>query len=120
MMDDVQMSLSEWTARHNRWSDAQAREQIDGTEAERVKAALVGNIVERKRFYKGFYARAPLFARSIALLFYRYVMKLGFLDGKEGLIFCVLQTLWFHFLVDAKVYEARQSVMASQRAASGS
>jgi hypothetical protein len=27
----------------------------------------------------------------------------------EGLIFCVLQTLWFRFLVDAKLYEARQA-----------
>ena len=35
-----------------------------------------------------------------------YVLRLGFLDGKAGLIFFVLQTFWFRFLVDAKLYEA--------------
>ena len=33
----------------------------------------------------------------------------GFLDGKEGLIFYTLQTLWFRFLVDAKLYERRKA-----------
>ena len=107
MIDDIQMSLSEWTARHNRWADAEVKELLAKQEAGRVKASLGGNIVQRKRFYKGFYERAPLFARSIALFFFRYFVKLGFLDGKEGLIFCVLQTLWFRFLVDAKLWEAR-------------
>jgi len=36
---------------------------------------------------------------------YRYLFRLGFLDGKEGLIFFVLQSFWFRFLVDAKLYE---------------
>jgi hypothetical protein len=36
---------------------------------------------------------------------YRYFIKLGFLDGKEGLIFHFLQGFWFRFLVDAKIFE---------------
>ena len=39
---------------------------------------------------------------------YRYVVRLGFLDGRAGLIFFVLQTFWFRFLVDAKLYERRR------------
>lgn len=107
MIDDIQMSLSEWTYRHNRWADAEVRELLAKSEHNRVKASASGNIVQRKRFYKGFYERAPLFLRSIALFFYRYLAKGGFLDGTEGLIFCVLQTLWFRFLVDAKLWEAQ-------------
>ncbi len=106
MIDDIQMSLSEWTARHNRWADAEVRELLARSQHNRVKASASGNIVQRKRFYKGFYERAPLFVRSIALFFFRYLFKGGFLDGTEGLIFCVLQTLWFRFLVDAKLWEA--------------
>ena len=113
MIDDIQMSLSEWTARHNRWADAEVRELLARAESGRVKASLSGNIVQRKRFYKGFYERAPLFARAFAL-FFRYFFKLGFLDGKEGLIFCVLQTLWFRFLIDAKLYESGQATRRSR------
>jgi glycosyltransferase involved in cell wall biosynthesis len=110
MIDDIRMSLSEWTARHNRWADAEVRELLARSQAGRIQASLAGNIVQRKRFYKSFYERSPLFLRPIALFFYRYILKFGFLDGMEGLIFCVLQTLWFRFLVDAKLYEARKTL----------
>ena len=50
---------------------------------------------------------APLFLRALGLFFYRYVLRLGFLDGMPGLIFFVLQTFWFRFLVDAKLYEKK-------------
>jgi hypothetical protein len=33
---------------------------------------------------------------------------LGFLDGKEGLIFHFLQGFWHQFLIDAKIYEAKR------------
>ena len=106
MIDDIRMPLTEWTARHNRWTDAEVRELRAKATAGRVRASATGNIVERKRFYKGFYERAPLFLRALALFLFRYIIRLGFLDGKEGLIFCVLQTLWFRFLIDAKLWEA--------------
>ncbi|MGA9671664.1 MAG: glycosyltransferase family 2 protein [Terracidiphilus sp.] len=105
MIDDITMSLSEWTARHNRWSDAEVRELLSKGNSERIKGNISGNIVERKRFYRGIYDRSPLLFRAIALFFYRYIVKGGFLDGKEGFIFCILQCLWFRFLVDAKLVE---------------
>ncbi len=36
---------------------------------------------------------------------YRYFFSLGFLDGKEGLMFHFLHGFWYRFLVDAKIYE---------------
>jgi hypothetical protein len=38
--------------------------------------------------------------------FYRYFLKLGFLDGRQGLVYHFLQGFWYRFLVDAKLYEA--------------
>jgi len=52
----------------------------------------------------------PLFVRSFFYFFYRYFIKLGFLDGTQGFIFCVLQAFWFRFLVDANVYEIKQAM----------
>ena len=56
------------------------------------------------------YYRQPLFLRAFLLFLYRYVWKRGFLDGREGLIFYVLQTFWFRFLIDAKLYERRKAL----------
>ena len=105
MIDDVRMPLTEWTARHNRWADGEVAE-LDGEEtAGRLQPDLRGNPAQRKRFLRTKYNQLPLFVRPFGLFVYRYVFRLGFLDGTEGFIFWVLQTFWFRFLVDAKIWE---------------
>ena len=39
---------------------------------------------------------------------FRYILKGGFLDGKEGFIWHILQCFWYRMLVDAKVYELKK------------
>ncbi len=107
MIDDVRMALTEWTARHNRWSDAEVIELLEPTAEGVIAGRIGGNPIEQKRALRGGYNAAPLFLRAFGLFFYRYVLRLGFLDGMPGLIFFVLQTFWFRFLVDAKIYERR-------------
>ena len=112
MIDDIRMTLTEWTYRHNRWSDAEVREMSLRNSEGRILGRIGGNPIERKRFLRRFYTSAPAFTRPFALFFYRYVVRLGFLDGMEGFIFYVLQTFWFRFLVDAKLYELRKKTLA--------
>ena len=109
MIDDIRMSLSEWTARHNRWADAEVEEQLSRGERSEVQSKFWGTPVERKRFLRSLYGGSPLFVRPFALFFYRYVLRLGFLDGAAGFIFYTLQTFWFRFLIDSKLFEKRLS-----------
>lgn len=113
MIDDIRMPLSEWTARHNRWSDAEVAELAAHEGEGRLQPDAFGNPAQRKRFLRQKYNRMPLFVRPFVLFAYRFVFRLGFLDGTEGFIFWVLQTFWFRFLVDAKIWEQRHS--AAQR-----
>ena len=108
MIDDIAMSISEWTARHNRWADGEVAEMDAGEGAAgRIVADAKGNPAQRKRALRQKYNNLPLFVRPFALFGYRYFFKLGFLDGTEGFIFWVLQTFWFRFLIDAKIWEKR-------------
>jgi glycosyltransferase involved in cell wall biosynthesis len=107
MIDDIAMSLSEWTARHNRWADGEVAEMDAKHEAGRLVADPKGNPAQRKRALREKYNNLPLFVRPFLLFAYRYWFKLGFLDGPEGFIFWVLQTFWFRFLIDAKIWEKR-------------
>jgi len=66
-----------------------------------------GNPAQRKRALREKYNNMPLFVRPFLLFGYRYFFKLGFLDGTEGFIFWMLQTFWFRFLIDAKIWEKR-------------
>lgn len=106
MIDDHCMSLSEWVLRHNSWAEAEVHELIEPTKGV-IAGRIQGNPVEKKRVLRGFYYRMPLFIRPFLLFLYRYIFQLGFLDGREGLIYFVLQTFWFRFLIDAKLFERR-------------
>jgi len=108
MIDDIRMPLTEWTRRHNLWADAEVRELLSRDVEGRIQGKFLGNSIEKKRQLRKLYNELPLFVRPFLLFFYRYIVRLGFLDGKEGLVFCVLQTFWFRFLVDAKLFEAAQ------------
>jgi glycosyltransferase involved in cell wall biosynthesis len=113
MIDDVRMPLTEWTARHNRWADGEVAEQKAMERAGRINPDLYGDPIQRKRFLRKQYNQLPLFVRPFGLFLYRFVFRLGFLDGTQGLIFWVLQTFWFRFLVDAKLWEERHLAEAA-------
>ncbi len=115
IIDDIRMALTEWTARHNRWSDGEVAELYSRETAGRLIPNARGNPAERKRYFRQIYDRLPLFVRAFALFVYRYFFRLGFLDGTEGLIFWVLQTFWFRFLVDAKIWEQRYADRLAQQ-----
>ncbi len=56
------------------------------------------------------YNRMPLWAGPLGYFLYRYTVQLGFLDGKPGLIYHVLQGFWYRFLVGVRVYELDEAL----------
>lgn len=104
-------SIDELILSHNKWATVEAKEIVFGIEKGEVVPKLFGNPMERRRWLKvNIFQKSPLFLRSFLYFNYRYFLKLGFLDGKEGLIFHVLQGFWFRFLIDAKVVELRKEI----------
>ena len=73
-----------------------------------VQPKFWGTGAERKRWLKLKYIKAPLFVRPFVNFFIRYILKGGFLDGKEGFIWHILQGFWYRMLVDAKIYELKK------------
>ena len=101
LLHNIPKSLTEWTDKHNGYAE---RECIDIRSIEPTKV-LAGDKGSRRRLKESVYLRMPLFYRAFAYWFYRYFLKLGFLDGQVGLIYHFLHGFWYRFLVDAKVYE---------------
>jgi glycosyltransferase involved in cell wall biosynthesis len=107
-VDENRKNLEWWTQRIN---DYTTREVVARGKEEKELLMLPGRFFgtqsERKRWLRAnVYYRLPLFTRAFAYFFYRYFFRLGFLDGKEGLIFHFLQGCWNQFLVDAKIHES--------------
>lgn len=111
--DENLNNLSWWTQKHNGYASREAvnmlRMRYGMDEGEEVEPRLFGNDAERKRWLKLRYARMPLFVRPFIYFFVRYFLKLGFLDGRWGFVWYVLQGFWYRFLVDAKTLELQQS-----------
>lgn len=71
-----------------------------------------GQAARKKWIKHNVYGRLPLFIRPFIYFVYRYIFRLGFLDGVPGFVFHVLQGFWHQFLIDAKLYEAGRSSSA--------
>ncbi|MBI1195102.1 MAG: glycosyltransferase [Gammaproteobacteria bacterium] len=110
IIDDNRKDLTFWTDKHNRYASREvldilnkARQSGDDSDTN-----LHGQARLRRLIKDRVYGRMPLFVRPFLYFLYRYFIRLGFLDGREGLIFHFLQGFWYRFLVDAKVYEHRR------------
>jgi len=97
-----------WIDKHNRYAALQAREEEARSDRSTRAAHLLGSPDERTRWRKGIWNRLPLFVRPFLYFAYRYVCRLGFLDGKEGLIFHFMQACWYRLLVDINRDELRR------------
>ena len=82
--------IGHWIARHNAYSSAEI-EMIENLRKEPLRLTELFHIdpVRRRRCMKRIAVRIPF--RPIALFLYIYLLRGGFLDGRAGLIFCLLQ-----------------------------
>jgi GDPmannose 4,6-dehydratase len=63
-----------------------------------------------KRFFKeAVYNRIPFEVSALLYFLFRYILQLGFLDGRRGFIYHVLQGFWYRFLVGAKLRELERA-----------
>lgn len=105
--------LTWWTEKHNGYA---TREMVDmlmmeygmDAKAQEVTPKFFGTEEQRKRWLKIKYIKTPLFIRPFINFFLRYILKRGFLDGKEGFIWHILQGFWYRMLVDAKIFEIKK------------
>ena len=119
IVDHNLQSLTWWTRKHN---DYASREAIDLLNLEYRFLSQPTNPQDSvkggewvKRFLKEYlYARLPGGLRAFLYFIYRYVFRFGFLDGKAGTVFCVLQAFWYRYLVDSKVAEIKR-LMAAEK-----
>ena len=114
-VDDNLMSIRGFIDKHNNYSSREAALLLDA-EFElcpidnRDNDTAYAKDVATKRAQKARYAKMPLYWRSLAYFIYRYVVKLGFLDGRAGFEWDFFQGLWYRLLVDSKVAEVRRFV----------
>lgn len=100
-------NLSRYIQKHNEYSNWEARvwnSRKTGKREEELQPSIWGSQAQRRRWLRTKFLMLP---GSPALFFLlKYVLRLGFLDGMPGLIYCAFQAIQF-FHIKAKLYEAK-------------
>ena len=98
-------SISRYIQKHDEYANWDARVWLEGeANSAELAPSLFGSQAQRRRWLRKRFFMFP--ASSLLLFIYRYVFRLGFLDGVPGLIYCGFQGTQF-FQIKAKIYELR-------------
>jgi glycosyltransferase involved in cell wall biosynthesis len=99
-------SLSRYIQKHDEYSNWEARVLLQGEKnSAELLPALFGTQAQRRRWLKKKLYAVP--GSPVLLFLYRYFLRLGFLDGTAGLIYCGFQAVQM-FHTKSKIYELRK------------
>jgi glycosyltransferase involved in cell wall biosynthesis len=97
-------SLSRFIRKHDEYSNWEARVWLEGESGYGDLApSLFGTQAQRRRWLRKKFFGVP--GSPVLFFLYRYIFRLGLLDGTPGLIYCGLQCTHL-FNVKAKIYES--------------
>lgn len=96
--------VSHWIARHNKYSDFEATELFKVRNGETVSLMnlLSSDPNQKRRALKDLFFRLP--ARPLIKFMYYYIWRRGFLDGRPGLTYSTLQSI-YEYMIDCKYRE---------------
>jgi glycosyltransferase involved in cell wall biosynthesis len=98
--------LCDWIEKHNRYSTAEARQNVYGYTDDDVPKLDLFSIAtdRRRRAAKKIFRRLP--CRATIRFIYMYLFRGGILDGKAGFTYCRLLA-WYEWLIVLKEREIR-------------
>jgi glycosyltransferase involved in cell wall biosynthesis len=109
--------ISHWLDRHNGYSWFEAQQIMGNRQANEgfswVKAFMAKDFHQRRYYQKELFYRLPF--RPLVKFMLLYVAKCGFMDGKAGYTYAVLQSVYEYFIV-LKVRELQVAAQETEDA----
>lgn len=97
--------MFEWFKKHNSYSTYEAQELIKNMSTKIDWKGLLGPNSVRRRTIKEIAYRVP--GRPIMIFIYLYIVRGGFLEGRCGLHFSILRSI-YEYMIDIKVIELKR------------
>lgn len=112
-----ELDIDFWIDKHQKFARRIAVEEVLRREhllewSRDLQPRLGGSPDERMIWFKNRWYRMPLYVRPFLFFFYRYIFRLGFLDGWNGFVYHFLQAFWFRLLVDIHIGGLRRDIGA--------
>ena len=106
LIDENVKGLAAWFDRQNQYSDKDARFELNSGDSTSISALLfTSDPLRRRAEVKRCVSRLPF--RGLFYFAYCYFFRLGFLDGRDGLMFCRMKAM-YQILVEVKKHDLRR------------
>jgi glycosyltransferase involved in cell wall biosynthesis len=105
IVDENTKDLTFWVDKHNHYANRELLDLLEMASSTGSHTPLEGQAARKRWMKESLYSRSPLLLRAFIYGGYRYFFQMGFLDGREGLVFHFLHAFWYRFLVDSKIIE---------------
>ncbi len=108
LIDENIKGIDEWFERQNRYARKEAEYEL-AVESQplRLLDVMSGDPLTRRKAVKRLATKLP--ARPLIYFLYSYVWRRGFLDGKDGLVFCMMRAM-YQGMVEAKKHDLRRGL----------
>lgn len=111
LIDENSKGIDEWFERQNRYSSQEARFEFQSYGSGlRAWELLSSDKLRRRAALKRLASRLP--ARGLVYFLYSYVWRRGFLDGRDGLVFCRMRAQ-YQSQVAIKLHDLRRQAGAT-------
>ncbi len=107
LIDENLKGMDEWFERQNRYSSKEARFELEReSHGLRWRELVASDPLVRRAALKQLAGRLP--GRPLIYFLYSYLWRRGFLDGRDGLVFCIMKSI-YQYMIVVKKYDDRRS-----------
>lgn len=107
LIDENRKGIDDWFDRQNRYARKEALYEIQQEGLPWRWSDLVSSdVLERRALMKRFASRLPF--RASLYFAYTYILRGGFLDGSDGLVFCLMRAT-YQRMIQIKKYDLRRA-----------
>ena len=108
LIDENLKGIDDWFDRHNRYSTKDAEYEIQQQSCSlRIGEFFSADPLKRRATLKRIAWRMPF--RPLIYFIYSYIWRFGFIDGKDGLVFCLMKAAYQRMVVTKK-YDLTQNM----------
>lgn len=112
LIDENLKGIDEWFDRQNRYASKEAEfELLQEKNGLRFSELFSSTPLISRAALKRLAGKMP--ARGLVYFCYSYFVRLGFLDGKSGFVFCCMKA-WYQSQIAMKKFDAKNKVEASK------
>lgn len=113
LVDDNLKGITFWVNKHNSYASREMVDLLNNRYAlfprdEQIKSNEDSQAKWKRLMKDEIYSRLPVGLRVAMYFLYRYVFRLGFLDGGKGFLWHFMQGFWYRLLVDIKIMEIEE------------